>query len=398
MMKLFKVRNTEIIGKDTLLLTIVPKRNRDAFNFQAGQYAAIGFKRNGRPTPMRCFSIVSSPRHPEAVQFAMRIHGDFTTAASELQMGDTVFLQGPFGEFLIDEGRHKNIIMLAGGIGITPFISMARYAVEKNSSVPMTLLYSCSRPDDIPFIDELIELEHERALFRVAYFITKGTHASLQNVRGATGRIDDQRLQQLTNGKYNNYTYFICGPKQFSNALRKSLLRYGTSEERIITEEFTPSSSTMSMGSAPRHNLSRWTYGLTGASLAVATSFFMVLDLVRAVPKTLEAQALSVPSQTQQQPQSSASTPTSTATSTPTPTSTATPSLSPSTDTSTSSSSGNSGQVANTYNNSPPPTSTNSSVTQSTTPSTNTSSGSSNYNTTSTPTQTYYQQPVTSVS
>jgi ferredoxin-NADP reductase len=372
-MRLFKVSESKIIGKNTLLLTISPKRKRDAFTFQSGQYAAIGFKHNGRPSPMRCFSIVSSPNDPQAVQFAMRIQGDFTNAVSELKVDDTVFLQGPFGDFALNELYDRNVIMLAGGIGITPFMSMARYAAQTNSTTQMTLLYSCSFPDDIPFMDELIDLEKRNPRFKVAFFITQGPVDKLQNIRRLAGRISEDRLKQLTNGNYDSYTYFVCGPKQFTESLSSTLLSNKVAAERIITEEFTPSKSVNNVNTEPRYSITRWTYGLTGATLLLATGFFMFLDLSRFVPRSLQAQAAASPSQSQT---------TTDHTTTPTTTTQSNTNTTTTPDTTAPSSTSNSTQSTSSSNNS------------SSTPSSSSSSSS-----TSTPSTTQtYQQPVTSVS
>lgn len=372
-MRLFRVQNTEIIGKNTLLLTIAPKRQRDAFRFQPGQYAAIGFKRGGRPSPMRCFSIVSSPLHPEAVQFAMRIQGDFTTALSKLNRGDTVFLQGPFGDFTVNHEYDQNMFMLAGGIGVTPFISMARYAAETHSTVNMRLLYSCSYPYDIPFMNELIELERRNPRFKVAFFISRGPIDSLQNVRRFAGRIDNDRLQQLTDNEFNRYTYFVCGPKEFTKSLSSTLTANRVDEDRIVTEEFTPSSSIANAATSPGRSISRWTYGLTGATLVLATGFFMALDLDRVVPKYVNAQA-SAATQSQHAKQQ---TTTNTQTQSNDPTTTTTPSTT-----------------------TPPPTTTTPApVTTTPAPTTSTPTPTPTPAPTPTPTPTQsYQQPITSVS
>lgn len=296
-MRLFKVQETKFIGHNTVLLTLTPKRKRDAITFYPGQYAAIGFKRYGRPSPMRCFSIVSSPRNPEVVQFAMRVQGNFTKSVSELKRGNTVFLHGPFGEFAIDERYDKNIILLAGGIGITPFVSMARYAAEINLQIPLTLLYSCSNPRDIPFLEELLELEQRNPLFHVAFFITQGSVDELRNIRRLRGRIDARRLEQLTGGQFNRFTYFICGPKQFTKSLKDLLLSKDVAADMVITEEFTPSTNTASANIEPKFSITRWTFGLTGATLVLATLFFMGIDLVRFVPESLHAQTVAATAQ-----------------------------------------------------------------------------------------------------
>ena len=150
-------------------LILQPKRKRDALSFYPGQYACIGFRQGGRPTPMRCFSIVSSPNDQERLQFVIQRQGRFTSSIARLRPGKVVTVRGPFGDFVIDEQYDRNIVMLAGGIGITPFISTLRYATEVGLSTPITLLYSCRGRDGIPFLDELTALEKRNPHLRILF-------------------------------------------------------------------------------------------------------------------------------------------------------------------------------------------------------------------------------------
>ena len=267
-----------------VLLTLAPKRKRDRLRFTAGQYAALGFKHGGRPSPMRCFSIVSSPNQPDSLQFAIRIIGDFTQTVAALRPGDSVLVRGPFGNFIVDEQFDRNLVLLAGGIGITPFMSMIRAHAEQRSSKPMTLLYSCSSQDDIPFYEELLELERRDERLRVAFFITNGPVDKLAEARVLTGRIGTEHLERVTGGMFNACTYFLCGPKPFIETLRGGLEGKGTEPERIVSEEFSPTKANK-LAFQPGWNVRRWTYGLTGATLVMGTAFIMSLDLARYVPK-----------------------------------------------------------------------------------------------------------------
>src|ERR1019366_8414409 len=105
-----------IIVGNILLLTMQPERLAEQIKFYPGQYAAISFYLGSRPSPTRCFSIVSSPRD-KYLQFAIRISGDFTTAASLLQPGDKVKVTGPYGQFTIDPEYDDSLVFIAGGIG-----------------------------------------------------------------------------------------------------------------------------------------------------------------------------------------------------------------------------------------------------------------------------------------
>jgi len=368
-MRLFIVKQTRFIANDTLLLTLQPKRDKDKLDFYPGQYAAIGFKHYGRPSPMRCFSIVSSPNSYE-LQFAMRVQGDFTKTIADLEVGNTVFIRGPFGEFTIDEQYDRSVIFMAGGIGITPFMSMIRYASETHSNLPITLLYSCQSQDNIPFRQELLDLQQANPRFRVAFFITNGVIDKLQGTRALSGRIDETRLNQLTGEQYNRFTYFICGPKSFNKTMKRTLSDHNTNSERIVTEEFTPSSQVGSVSLIPKRSITRWTYGLTGASLVLGTAFIMTIDLARAIPKITKAQASS---QSQSITQAQATTPTTVST----------PTIS------------GADSYSNTSSTSPTSTYNTPATTQTATPPT---ANTQPTQTAPQPTQSTYQPPVTSVS
>jgi ferredoxin-NADP reductase len=283
------VKSVERFSSDTLLLTLKPRRNRDKIDFSPGQYAAIGYKYRGRPSPMRCFSIVSSPNNPDEVQFSMRILGDFTSSVADLEPGNHVFLRGPFGNFIIDENYDRNVVLLAGGIGITPFMSMLRFSNETRSNLPITLLYSNQSEQNIPFYDELIDLEKRNPNFNSAFFITSGDASKLKEARSLTGRITEERLLSLTNGNFNKFTFFVCGPINFTASMKQMLINNNTDPDRIISEDFSPSSQVEDINNGSRFSINKLTYGLTAAALVLAVGFFMSLDLVRLVPKLASA-------------------------------------------------------------------------------------------------------------
>lgn len=306
-MTTYVIKNSKYISRHTLLLTLKPKRGRK-LHFYPGQYVAIGFKRFGRPSPMRCFSIVSSPNRPDELQFAVRVYGDFTRAMAQLEMGDTVFVHGPFGNFVIDEQYDNNVILLAGGIGVTPYMSMIRYAVEAQLSIPITLLYSCQNQDSIPFYLELLELERRNPHFKVLFFVTKGGTNNLDEGRIFNSRIEEPLLNKLTNQYYNRFTYFICGPKGFTHALKEILAAHDTDPSRVITEEFTPSSQDNIVSSSPKYSISRRTYSATAVSLVLSTAFIMTLDIAHTLPRLVSAQASQAPSTSQSTPSTTSNT------------------------------------------------------------------------------------------
>jgi ferredoxin-NADP reductase len=310
-MQKYTLQGVDDISPTAICLNL--KRNRmDRFDFEPGQYITVGFKRFGRTSPMRCFSMVNSPKDSANLQIAMRANGRFTSAISRLKIGSTVVVQGPFGEFIIDPYYDKNIIMLAGGIGITPFISMIKNATETRSRTPMTLLYSLQNQNDIPFLQELIKLERKNPKFNLLLFITDGIVDKLQKLNVYEGRINENHLIQLTNHKFNNYTYFICGPSGFTSTLVEALENNNTDQDRIVTEFF-------SQGAAKRKNsevkdLENRVYYLSAASLLLLIGFVTLLDLANYLPKIVKVQANNSQNVAPTIPTSSSNPPTTTST------------------------------------------------------------------------------------
>jgi ferredoxin-NADP reductase len=233
---------------------------------------------------MRCFSIASSP-NDRNLQFAMRLRGRFTKTAARLQRGNAVMLRGPFGNFVIDETQDRQVVMLAAGIGITPFISMARHAAEQQQHVPITLLFTNRSAQNIPFAEELQALAARNPYFRTLFFASRenGRAQSAGGARIISGSITQDYIKRLTEGTFRGSSYFICGPKRFIKPMRKSLRRRGVDEDHIVVESFTQ--TTKSFGAGAKVGIQTATYGLTGVSLLLMTCFIMFLDLSRNIQK-----------------------------------------------------------------------------------------------------------------
>jgi ferredoxin-NADP reductase len=277
---------------DVLLLTLSPKHQIRHMRFEPGQYAALAFTRGARPTPMRCFSIVSTPQG-KVLQFAMRVRGNFTQTATRLQPGHSVYVKGPFGDFTINPEFDRQVVMLASGIGITPFLSMIRDATERRSGVPMTLLFSNRSKDNVPFQAQLQTLENQNPSLQVQLF-----------AGDTTGKISEQHLTQLPDTRKNGTTFFICGSKNFAQEMQAALRSAGVHESRVISESFAQISS-VTIGDRGL-SIQTLTYGLTAASIVLITGFIMALDLQQHLAKFASAQTTS-PSSSQNSGSSSSS-------------------------------------------------------------------------------------------
>jgi len=276
----YTVESAEQITNSTLLLTL-KNNNGDLFTFQPGQYAAISFSRKHRPTAARCFSIVSSPTQQGTLQFSMRTRGRFTIALSDINVGDEVKVRGPFSGFVFDAERDKDVVLLAGGIGITPFMSMVRFASTVNSKSNITLVYSCPSQDDIPFKQELINLQLQNPLLKVVFVIGKGPTNELLGQNVKEGRINDQVLNEVTQGRYDIKTFFICGPPGFMNATMHILHENKVNKDNIMSEAFSqgPRVQTGQIRSWP-YNI----YALSAVGLSLGSLVIMAADLIKNLP------------------------------------------------------------------------------------------------------------------
>ena len=115
-------------------------------------------------------------------------------------------------------------------------MSMIKSSTTTKLKIPITLLYSCQSQNDVPFYEELIELEKQNSNFKVAFFITDGYTDKLTKGRVFKGRINEEILNQVTENRYNSFTHFICGPIKFISAMQAILIRNKVSPEHLITE------------------------------------------------------------------------------------------------------------------------------------------------------------------
>ncbi|MCX6728502.1 MAG: FAD-dependent oxidoreductase [Candidatus Saccharibacteria bacterium] len=280
-MSKYYVLGNQTLTASTLLLTLKRGPKAKPMNFQPGQYAVISFKQNGRPTPARCFSIVNSPSDHGILQCSIRKKGKFTNAAANLKEGDEVNVSGPFGGFVFDERRDRKMVLIAGGIGITPFMSMIQYATNNKLSNDITLIYNCTNQTDIPFYGQLVEIEERNPHFKIIFAISNGPTNRLIHQRVYSGRITSETINTAVNNRYDGKTFFICGPSAFMDAMSNILYGKGVLEEKVMTETFGQKSARKKSGV---QNWPRNVYILGALGIVIATASVMASDLLTNLP------------------------------------------------------------------------------------------------------------------
>ncbi len=283
--KTYFLKDSLLIGKRTLLITLKPKTPEDELDFLAGQYASINFIHNFRPSPARCFSIVSSPYEKAELQFAIRIGGDFTKKLKRLPIDTKFQINGPYGDFVIDENLDKHAIFLAAGIGVTPFISMIKYLSDVKSKITITLFYSNTTQDNIPFYDELMRLTSINPNFKVIFFVSNGPMDPAKKGFFIANYIEIEHIKRIVKRRANSFTYFICGPTKFINDLNHDLININVKPEKIIIEQFTSSNQISSISNLPNKKLEKSIYILLGATMIFGIIFIAAIDNLWAIPQ-----------------------------------------------------------------------------------------------------------------
>ena len=167
------------------------------------------------------FSFTSNPAQP-AVSFAAKMAGDYTSTLPRLKKGVRVDIEGPYGRFLLGKGGRKQV-WIAGGIGITPFMSRAR-ELPKDYAGEIHLYYVVKNRAQALFAEELVALAKKIEGFRLDIW------ESDQQGKFTAENVEESIPDETT--------YFTCGPSGLMADLKRQLLAKKVSRQRIVTEEF----------------------------------------------------------------------------------------------------------------------------------------------------------------
>jgi ferredoxin-NADP reductase len=233
----YKIRKLELVGESVIHLNLVPKNDNSIISFRPGQYGLISFLDGHVLSSERPFSFLSSPLDQTALEFGFKVFGQFTTEFSQLKPGDSIFIRGPYGSFYFDENKHKEAVFLSAGIGITPFMSIFRYATAKKIPNKLTLLYSNRTMPEIPFLTEIKNLEKANKNFKANFYLTCEGTPTFQGC--VPGRINREEISKKIGTNVENKTFFICGPQLFTESMTKILEELGVKPKNIKTEGFT---------------------------------------------------------------------------------------------------------------------------------------------------------------
>jgi len=209
------------------------------FKFQAGQSMNVSLidppETDGKGNS-RTFSIVSAPYETELVIATRMRDTAFKRVLKSMPSGGRMQLRGPAGKFTLDGADTRPAVFLAGGIGITPFMSMSRQAAHDRLARDIWLFYSNRRPEDAAFLDELAALPRRNPRYRFVGTMVEMAKSS-RPWSGETGFLDRTMLERHLKD-LSAFVYYMAGPPGLVEAMQKMLTEAGVKEDAIHTDEF----------------------------------------------------------------------------------------------------------------------------------------------------------------
>jgi ferredoxin-NADP reductase len=231
-----KLRKKEDVAEDTMAFYF---EKPAGFQFKPGQFANLALlnpPETDAEGNARTFSIASAPLE-EHLMFATRMRDTaFKRVLKAMPLGTEITLGGPFGSFTLHSDSSRPGVLMAGGIGVTPFRSMILHTSRNRFPHHLLLLYSNRRPEDAAFLQELQGIEKEHAKYKFIGTMTQ-MEKSKQKWEGRTDYLDKQMLSESM-GDLKGAIYYVAGPPAMVSAIGHLLTDLGISEDDIRSEEF----------------------------------------------------------------------------------------------------------------------------------------------------------------
>lgn len=217
----YRIEQVNALGPSAVELVLSPLEG--AMRWHSGQFAFITILDDQMPREAHPFSITSAPNDPR-LRFVVKALGDYTARLLDLRADGVALVEGPYGGFRFDDVASLRQIWIAGGVGVTPFLGMARTLDDPRYDID---LYYCTESADDAFVqDELFGLGNANPRLRVIPIRRASLgHITVEDIGAASGDLVTQDI-------------FICGPRVMVHNLRHQLLQRGVPSAQIHFEDF----------------------------------------------------------------------------------------------------------------------------------------------------------------
>ncbi len=206
---------------------------RQGFRFQPGQFAWINTGRLPFSMNYHPFSISSSAENTDRVEFTIKTERRWTARVHDLQPGETVYLDGPWGHFTLDRHEGPGFVFIGGGVGVTPLLSMISTLADRRDPRPCWAIIGNRQDDQMMGYAELLALAERLPLTVIATASSPG-----ESWTGHRGRVDQRLLDEVLPRDRQRLQYFLCGSNAMMDGVEQALAQLGIPGDHIHSERF----------------------------------------------------------------------------------------------------------------------------------------------------------------
>ncbi|MBT3532943.1 MAG: 2Fe-2S iron-sulfur cluster binding domain-containing protein [Rhodospirillaceae bacterium] len=250
----FRIRDKIQEGGDICSFYLVPHDGKALPPFSPGQYLTFNLRLPDRDKPLvRCYSLSDSPFQTDYYRVSIKRVGppprepDVPPGLSsnyfhdDLEAGDIVDVKAPSGNFFLDLSKHGPVILIGGGVGLTPMVSMLNAICDSGSKREVWFFYGVRNGDEYVMREHLeaLEAEHENVQLRVCYSDPRENEIVGDGFQHA-GRVSVDLFKEVLPS--NNYEFYMCGPPPMMESLTTDLHEWGVPDEDVYLEAFGPAS------------------------------------------------------------------------------------------------------------------------------------------------------------
>jgi len=229
-------RIVEVITElgDAWTIVLKPDGHR-GMRFKPGQFTWLSVRDTPFKDKEHPFSFSSSAENTETLGLTIKNLGDFSSTVHALQPGEKAYLDGPHGALSCDRFPDRpGYVFIAGGVGVTPMMSMLRTLADRNDQRPLFFFYGNPDLESITFREELDTLRS-----RLNLTLVHVLERPPEGWQGEQGFITARILEKYLSEDRDSFQYFICGPEPMMNAVEQALDQINVPARRVRSERFS---------------------------------------------------------------------------------------------------------------------------------------------------------------
>lgn len=229
----FEVTHVERLPGDAWTLALAP-RGHAGLAFRPGQFVWLSLRHSPFAMREHPFSVSSAPDRSGRFELTVKELGDFTRTIGSVTPGETAFVDGPYGTFVLDPSSDRDVCLIGGGIGLAPIMSILRALARDGDGRRLLVIAATSTPERATFADELRALAGALPGLRVVDVFERAPGRTDVEL----GRVDAALLDRHLPAHRRELEYFVCGPPAMIETTERALAALGVSAARCHSEPF----------------------------------------------------------------------------------------------------------------------------------------------------------------